>query len=60
MVVPPTPSDIANRMNNPNLQNQTQNRDPRDWRAAGAYDPSVGPTPSTMTTAWRQTAAPSR
>lgn len=56
MVVPPTPSDIAGRMNNLTLKAS----DSQSWRATGTYNPSLGPTPSTMTTKWRQTTAPSR
>jgi len=56
MTVPPTPSDVAARMNNLTIKAP----DAQSWRATGIYDPSVGPTPSTMTTKWRQTNAPSR
>lgn len=34
--------------------------DAQDWRATGTYNPSLGPTRSTMTTKWRNTNAPSR
>lgn len=44
-------------MNNLTLQKAP---DAQDWRATGAYNPSLGPTPSTMTTKWRQTNAPSQ
>lgn len=56
MVVPPTPSDVAGRMNNLSLKAS----DPHSWRATGTYDPSLGPTQSTMTTKWCQSNAPSR
>jgi hypothetical protein len=56
MAVPATPSDVAARMNNLTIKSPGA----QSWRATGIYNPSVGPTPSTMTTKWRQTNAPSR
>lgn len=57
MAVPATPSDVAAQMNNLNIK---KGNDARDWRKTGTYDPSVAPTPSAMTTKWRETNAPSR
>lgn len=57
MAVPATPSDIAGNMGKLEINDPSSG----SWRAsAGAYNPSVGPTPSAMTTKWRQTNAPSR
>jgi hypothetical protein len=55
-----TPSALASGMNNLNLANaSTKNQ---DWRAKDAvYNPSMGPTKSTMTTTpYRTTTAPSQ
>lgn len=55
-IIEPTPSHVAGRMDDMHFRR----RDSQDWRRTGRYDPSVGPSPSAMTTKWRQTNAPSR
>lgn len=56
MAAPATASDVAAKINNMNIRGP----DAQDWRKTGTYNPSVGPTPSAMTTKWRQTNAPSK
>lgn len=57
MAVPPTPSDVAAKLGGMQIANPIA----PSWRAGPkVYDPSMGPTPSAMTTKFRQTVAPSR
>jgi len=57
MAVPPTPSDVAVKMGGLQLGKPSA----QGWRGGPKmYDPSMGPTPSAMTTKFRPMLAPSR